>query len=152
MLKQVSKKNPIWQAIAHEMLAMGYDRQPEACKSMWKAFGLEYKACKNQNKKSGSKRMTMQQLQIIDEMLGEKESTAPSFFFLDWCQKFCHNAKVAEGARGGDDTLTSICKKNTLTKCLLQNLPKTKRLSKEKAMKTGVSGKCCNCKSCSTTA
>ena len=81
LLKQVSKKNPIWQAIAHEMLAMGYDRQPEACKSMWKAFGLEYKACKDQNKKSGSKRMTMQQLQIIDDMLGEKESTAPSFLF-----------------------------------------------------------------------
>ena len=57
LLKQVSKKNPIWQAIAHKMLAMGYDRQPEACKSMWKAFGLEYKACKHQNKKSGSKHM-----------------------------------------------------------------------------------------------
>ena len=51
--------------------------------------------------------MTMQQLQIIDDMLGEKESTAPSFLFLNWCQKFCNNARVVDGGRGRYDSPNS---------------------------------------------
>ena len=63
------------------MLSIGYDRHPDACKAMWKTLCLEYKACKDNNNKSGSRRLSMKQLEQMDDMLGENESTLPKFLY-----------------------------------------------------------------------
>ena len=78
-LEGCKRNKAVYEKIARDMVAAGYDRNAVQCRDKMKKLRAEYRKIKDKNKQSGRSRNTMKYFDKLDEILGHKPATKPQY-------------------------------------------------------------------------
>lgn len=82
-LDKTSKDKKTYRRISYELLSLGYERNAVQVKEKIKALKKTYKACKDQNGRSGCGRQTIEYFDVLDNILGHRPAVNPPTIVLD---------------------------------------------------------------------
>ena len=78
-LEGCKRNKAVYEKIARDMVAAGYDRNAVQCRDKIKKLRAEYRKIKDNNNQSGRSRKTMKYFDKLDEILGHKPATKPQY-------------------------------------------------------------------------